>query len=143
MPSKHATSLTDGTSSVRVLYGQVVTIYSTIEPFRLGPLGWSPQEQSYYSAGLSGVNSATTYFVAKPLLKRWGNRTVFELGSLASAISYIGLSQSWRPGNASHIRKTIQFCICKIMLMTPWSEPAFASIGPMITKQGMAVTSAG
>jgi hypothetical protein len=27
--------------------------------------------------------------------------------------------------------------------MTPWSEPAFASIGPMITKQGMAVTTAG
>jgi hypothetical protein len=64
-------------------------------------------------------------------------------GSLASAISYIGLSQSCRPGNASHLRKTIQFCIFKIVLMTPWSEPAFASIGPMITKQGLAVTSAG
>ena len=121
----------------------VVTVYSTIEPFRLGPLGWSPAEQSYYSAGLSGVNSATTAFVSKPLLKRWGNRKVFELGSLAAAISYIGLSQSCRPGDAGHLRKTIQFCVCKICLMTPWSEPAFASIGPMITKQGMAVTDAG
>lgn len=121
----------------------VVTVYSTIEPFRLGPLGWSPAEQSYYSAGLSGMNSVTTAFVSKPLLKRWGNRKVFELGSLAAAVSYIGLSQSCRPGDASHLRKTIQFCICKICLMTPWSEPAFASIGPMITKQGMAVTNAG
>jgi hypothetical protein len=65
-------------------------------------------EQSYYSAGLSGVNSATTAFIAKPLLKRWGNRRVFELGSLASAISYIGLSQSCRPVSMPIVGKAAQ-----------------------------------
>ena len=121
----------------------VVTVYSTIEPFRLGPLGWTPAEQSAYSSVLAGANGLTTLFVAKPLIAAWGTRSVYELGSLAAAISYVGLSQSCRPGDASHMRKTIQFCICKIALMTPWSEPAFSAIGPMIIKQGMAVTDAG
>ena len=121
----------------------VVTVYSTIEPFRLGPLGWTPAEQSAYSSVLAGANGLTTLFVAKPLIAAWGTRSVYELGSLAAAISYVGLSQSCRPGDASHMRKTIQFCICKIALMTPWSEPAYSAIGPMIIKQGMAVTDAG
>jgi MFS family permease len=122
----------------------VVTIYSTIEPFRLGPLGWSPAEQSYYSGVLSGCNSMTTALVAKPMLKAFGNRKVFEWGSTAAAFAYFGMSQSCRPAGASHqLRRTVQFMLCKLVLMTPWSEPAFSAAGPMIIKQGSAVTDCG
>ena len=130
-----------GLSIAAGLLRSVVTVYSTIEPFRLGPLGWSPAEQSYYSAILSGLNSGTTALVGKPLLRLWGNRKVFELGSTAAAVAYLGLSQSCRPAGAAHqLRRTLQFCACKLILMTPWSEPSFSAIGPMIVKQGLAVS---
>jgi hypothetical protein len=126
------------------LLRSVVTVYSTIEPFRLGPLGWSPAEQSYYSAILSGLNSGTTALVGKPLLRLCGNRKVFEVGSMAAAVAYFGLSQSCRPAGAAHqLQRTLQFCACKLILMTPWSEPSFSAIGPMIVKQGLAVSDAG
>ena len=54
------------------------TIYATIDSYRLGPIGWSPAEQSYYSAALSGVNIVSTQLVSKPLFARLGARRTFQ-----------------------------------------------------------------
>jgi MFS family permease len=54
------------------------TIYATLDSYRLGPIGWSPAEQSYYSAALSGVNIVSTQFVSKPLFAKLGARRTFQ-----------------------------------------------------------------
>lgn len=118
----------------------VQTIYATFDPFRLGPIGWTPAEQSYYSAALSGVNIASTQLVSKPLLSKLGARRTFELSSLAMALAYVGLSQSCRPaGQAAQLRRTVQFLLFKTVLMTPWSEPARFAVLPMVVRQAQAV----
>ena len=57
------------------LFRSCQTIYSTMDSYRLGPIGWTPAEQSYYSAALSGVNIASTQLVSKPLFAKLGAST--------------------------------------------------------------------
>ena len=79
--------------------------------------------------------------IATLLSNQPGDRKVAQV---AAALAYFGMSQSCRPAGASRqLQRTIQFCLCKLVLMTPWSEPAFSAIGPMIVKQGTAVTDCG
>jgi hypothetical protein len=107
-------------------------IYATFDSYRLGPIGWSPAEQSYFSAALSGVNIASTQLIAKPLFAKLGAKRTFELASMVAAVAYLGVSQSCRPAGAvAQMRRTVQFLIFKAVLMTPWSEPAsFVSSQP-------------
>ena len=115
------------------LFRSCQTIYATVDSYRLGPIGWTPAEQAYFSAGLSGVNIASTQLVSKPLFAKLGARRTFQLSSLAAAVAYVGVSQACRPvGPAFQMRRTVQFLITKAVLMTPWSEPSHFAVLPMV-----------
>ena len=118
-------------------FNACTTTYSTMDSYRLGPLGWTPPQQSLFSSFLSATNMASTAFVTGPLLARHGNRQVFQGASAVAALAYFLLGQSWR--GSSQLQMTVQYCVAKVILQTPWSEPSRAAIKPMVLKQGIHV----
>jgi MFS family permease len=124
------------------LFRACQTIYATIDSYRLGPIGWSPAEQSYFSAGLSGVNIMTTQWVSKPLFAKLGARRTFQTSSLVAAVAYLAVSQACRPaGAAAQMRRTVQFLVAKAFLMTPWSEPShFAVLRELVVAARVVLT---
>eukprot|EP01043_Picozoa_sp_COSAG02_P025964 COSAG02_NODE_1480_length_12399_cov_250.195935_4_plen_411_part_00 len=119
------------------LFNACTTTYSTMDSYRLGPLGWTPPQQSLFSSFLSATNMASTAVVTGPLLARYGNRHVFQNASAVAALAYFMLGQSWR--GTSQVQMTVQYCVAKVLLQTPWSEPSRAAIKPMVLKQGIRV----
>ena len=99
-------------------FESVSHIYATMDTFRLGPIRLIPSHQSYASALLSGINMATTNWVARPMLAKAGPRRSFEHGSLVAALGYVALGLSCHPLNANRWRLAIQFCVAKALLMT-------------------------
>jgi hypothetical protein len=109
-----------------------------MDSYRLGPLGWSPAQQSYFSSFLSATNMATTAFITTPILARYGNMTVYKGATLVASIAYFLLGQSWR--GSSKLQTTAQYTMAKCLLQTPWSEPSRAAIKPMVIKQGISAS---
>eukprot|EP01050_Picozoa_sp_SAG11_P015200 SAG11_NODE_1946_length_4019_cov_1.215306_3_plen_189_part_00 len=119
-------------------FNACTTTYSTMDSYRLGPLGWSPAQQSYFSSFLSATNMATTALITTPILARYGNKTVYEGATLVASLAYFLLGQSWRGG--TRLQTTLQYTVAKCMLQTPWSEPSRAAIKPMVIKQGISAS---
>ena len=58
----------------QVLFGLVSTIWSTMEPYRLSYIGWTPSQQSIYHSIMGAISIPTNQWLTQPLLRRLGNR---------------------------------------------------------------------
>ena len=113
--------------------------WSTQEPYQFGAIGMSPAENSVYDACFQATGALYQPCVVQPLLKRLGNRRCFQWTSLSSAVFYVLVSQAWRPSGLgiSHSRRLLQYFLAMSLLQSPFNEPSFFCIQPMVMKQGI------
>lgn len=116
--------------------------WGTQEPFQFGAppvgVGMSPAEGSVFDAIFQASGAVSQGLVVQPLLKRLGNRRCFQWTSVSAAVFYVLMSQSWRPLGASHYRRLAQYFVAMALLQSPFNEPSFFCIQPMVMKQGIA-----
>lgn len=63
-------------------------IWSTQGTFRLGVLGWSSQGLAWFDSVYNLLGSFAQPLCVGPLLRRFGTRRAFEIGTLVSALAY-------------------------------------------------------
>ena len=102
-------------------------------------LRWSPVEQSYFDSVYNATGAISRRTFLDPLLKRLGNRSAFEVGSLLSVLSYFIQSQSWRPGGVGRARMAAQYG-CGLLLLATLPATMGDSMRAMVVKQGLEVS---
>ena len=103
-------------------------------------LRWSPVEQSYFDSVYNATGAVSRRTFLDPVLKRLGNRSTFQLGSLITVLSYLIQSQSWRGGGRA--RMTVQYC-CGILMLATLPAAMGDSMRAMVVTQGVRVSDAG
>ena len=99
-----------------------------------------------FDAVFQASGAASQAWVVQPLLKRLGNRRCFENTSVFAALAYVLVGQSWRPWGpwgAHKYQRFATYFVAMSLLQSPWSEPSFFCIQPMVIKQALHVTDAG
>lgn len=124
-------------------YTGVTTSWGTQEAYQFGPIGMTAAENSIFDAVFNAANAASQGWVVNPLLKRLGNRRCFEYSSVFAALAYVLVGQAWRPASAAKGRRIAQYFLAMTLLQSPWSEPSFFCIQPMVVKQALHETDAG
>ena len=124
-------------------YTGVTTSWGTQEAYQFGAIGMTAAENSIFDAVFQASGAASQAWVVQPLLKRLGNRRCFEYSSVFAALAYVLVGQAWRPAGADKLRRVGQYALCMALLQSPWSEPSFFCIQPMVVKQALHQTNAG
>ena len=127
-------------------YTGCTTVWGTQEAYQFGPIGMSAAENSLFDAVFQASGAASQAWIVQPLLKRLGNRRCFENTSVFAALAYVLVGQSWRPWGpwgAHKYQRFATYFVAMSLLQSPWSEPSFFCIQPMIIKQALHVTDAG
>eukprot|EP01046_Picozoa_sp_COSAG06_P010387 COSAG06_NODE_566_length_14196_cov_2.916578_12_plen_354_part_00 len=124
-------------------YTGVTTSWGTQEAYQFGPIGMTAAENSIFDAVFNAANAASQGWVVNPLLKRLGNRRCFEYSSVFACLAYVLVGQAWRPAAATKARRIAQYFLAMTLLQSPWSEPSFFCIQPMVVKQALHDTDAG
>lgn len=124
-------------------YTGVTTSWGTQEAYQFGPVGMTAAENSIFDAVFNAANAVSQGWVVNPLLKRLGNRRCFEYSSIFAAVAYVLVGQAWRPASATKGRRIVQYFLAMTLLQSPWSEPSFFCIQPMVVKQALHDTDAG
>ena len=127
-------------------YTGCTTSWGTQEAYQFGPIGMTAAENSIFDAVFQASGAASQAFVVQPLLKRLGNRKCFENMSIFAALAYVLVGQSWRPWGpwgAAKMGRFVSYFLAMSLLQSPWSEPSYFCIQPMIIKQALHVTDAG
>ena len=119
------------------------TSWSTQEAYQFGPIGMSAAENSIFDAVFQASGAVSQAWVVQPLLKRLGNRKCCENCSVFSAVAYVLVGQAWRPATASKYQRFLTYFAAMTLLQSPWSEPSFFCIQPMVIKQALHATNAG
>ena len=112
------------------LFRQFRQGFRTLSP-EVNGLGWSPSQSSYFDSANSLWNMSSSKFLVPRLLKRYDNKGAFELWSVVAILSYLAVSQSWRPAGAAMLRRAIQYAIPAILVTHPWGEVCSNSIRAM------------
>ena len=113
------------------LFRQFRQGFRTLSP-EVNGLGWSPSQSSYFDSANSLWNMSSSKFLVPRLLKRYDNKGAFELWSVVAILSYLAVSQSWRPAGASMLRRAVQYAIPAILVTHPWGEVCSNSIRAMV-----------
>jgi hypothetical protein len=106
-------------------------------------LSWSPAQSNMLDSANFLWNSFSNKFVQPSLLRRYNNKGAFELWSVVAIVCAVAVSVSWRPFNASPLRRSIQYAIPALIVTHPWGEVCMNSIRAMTIKQGVSVTDVG
>jgi hypothetical protein len=69
---------------------------SVLNMFRMGPMMWSPANVSQFKQFISPTIGIAQGTLVSKIVSRLGLKRGFEVGSVVSAIGFVGWSQVWR-----------------------------------------------
>jgi hypothetical protein len=113
-------------------------VWATQTAFRMGVLGWTPTQISYFTSGYDGVGVLSQALVVNRLSARIGNRASMELGAAVSVVSYALQGLCMLPTGARGLRTSVQYSLAIAVLQTAPVSMQYASRA-MVVKQGLAV----
>lgn len=113
-------------------------VWATQTAFRMGVLGWSPVQLSYFTSGYDGIGVVAQAVFVNRMLASLGNRMSMEVGALVSVASYLLQGLCMFPAGHAGVRSNVQYILAIALLQTAPEAMKYASRA-MIVKQGLAV----
>jgi hypothetical protein len=124
-----------GLAIVNVMYNGCNGAFANISEYAMGSCGWVPADVSYLNSGQGLLQAFAFQQVFPRMLRRFGARGAFQLGSLASASALMLLSLAWRGGSK-------WWCTLLIALSFVVQVPGLGNpvaLRTITTKQGLSV----
>ena len=124
----------------------------TMVPFRMGVLKWTALDISRFGVVVTPIGSLTSQWFVVPWIKKVGNQTAFQVGTVLGCLGWTLCGQCWRlfgVADRSAVLRTGAIYVglyIANLLGSGWpGAPAACqhSIRAMVLKQGIDVTDAG
>ena len=109
--------------------------FANISEYAMGSCGWVPADISYLNSGQGFLSAFAFRQVFPRMLRRFGAKGAFQLGSLASASALLLLSQAWRGG--SKLWCTSLIALAFVIQVPGMGNPV--ALRTITTKQGLSV----
>jgi MFS family permease len=122
------------------------SLMSVLNMFRMGPMRWTPQHVSQFKQFISPTIGVFQGTLVSKIVGRLGLKRGFEVGSLVSALGFVGWSQVWR--TAAHGARgwwvaAGLYTAVYLLFISVMPTVANLTMKSMIVKHGLAVSDIG